>query len=422
MPYQGIAAPSCPSRFFRRSRSNDLAARTSSNVSTSHTPTTHTSTLYVRSWPATLLGIALGFVTFFVLFEDVLMSGAKVTTDHVLTLAVLAIVATAGHMWWGQLRNLQLFTAGGLVLVFFAGLAYLVVASGGRNAEVMIAKRNAAHASNAERADRIAKIAEAEFILAPCPAGTPKQHIGERCSLRAVAIAECGSGKGTKCDGKTYSMSTYEAAIEGHRAALKKLPQLEENGALKSTARVMVAWQDAADPEKMTAEYVARLELLLPYVKALLVEIATIVFLAVGIGHRPSARAAYRETVLATVATPTATVAKQSPTAPHRLQPKAQLSRLATVAPSATVTQLRPTATVAATVAQSENLAMQLLQRTGTVAGQTATVAQEDIVQLFGGNKSRASRWLGKLEQEGTVARWCEGRNKFVQLGEQQSR
>lgn len=66
---------------------------------------------------------------------------------------------------------------------------------------------------------------------------------------------------------------------------------------------------------------------------------------------------------------------------------------------------------IAATVAQSEALALQLLQRSGTVA-------QEDIVQLFGGNKSGASRWLRKLEQEGTVARWSEGRNKFVVLAE----
>jgi hypothetical protein len=416
MSHCTTAASRRPHRFFGQSRSNALPHITSSNVSTSQTPTAHTSTLYVRSWGALALGIICAGVTGLVIFEDVLRNKAPITTDHVLTAAVIVITAAAGHMWWRRLWSSAFITGLGLLLIFGSGLVYLVVASGGRNAEVAANKRHAAHASNSERAGRLKKIAEAEYILASCPAGSPAKDYGERCGLRDAMAAECGSGKGKRCDGKSYSVSTYEAAIEGHRSALKNLPALEEDGALKATARAIVAFKGVSGDERETTEraYFERLEIGIPYVKALLVEIATVVFLGVGIGHRST----HRTTVAATVASPAATVGGQSPATSRPAQPKAQLSQPATVAPSATVamttatvTQLRPAATVAATVAHSEALALQLLHRSGTVA-------QEDIVQLFGGNKSRASRWLGKLEQEGTVRRWSEGRNKFAALTE----
>lgn len=364
--------------------------------------------MYVRSWGALALGVICAGVTGFVIFEDVLRNKAPVTTDHVLTAAVIVITAAAGHMWWRRLWSSAFITGLGLLLIFGSGLVYLVVASGGRNAEAAANKRHAAHAGNSERSDRFKKIAEAEYILASCPAEAPKKDYGERCGLRDAMTAECASGKKTKCEGKAYSVSTYEAAIEGHRVALKNLPAQEEDGALKATARAIVAFKGVSEAERETTEraYFERLEIVLPYVKALLVEIATVVFLGVGIGHRTAPSATF------THAAPTATVAAP---APRRPQPIAQPSRTttaserdrATVASSATVTLFRPTATVA----HSETLALQLLQRAGTVA-------QEDIVQLFGGNKSRASRWLGRLEREGQVSRWSEGRNKFAALME----
>lgn len=382
MAHESIGAPSCLSAFSRKSRSNGLAHSTSTNVST----------LHVRSWGALALGVICGGVTGFVLFEDVLAHNAKITTDHVLTGAVLAITAASGHMWWQRLWSRTFVLGLGLLLIFCAGLVYLVVASGGRNAEVMIAKRNAALAGNIERERLLKMNAEAEYILGPCPDGTPARHVGERCGLRAAMTAECASGKGKRCEGRAYSVSTYEDAIRGREAALAELGSpVEENGALKSTARVLVAWYDVPEDEREATEarYVERLELVVPYIKAVLVEIATIVFLAVGIGHRrTSVSRPQPATIPATVpATMASTIA-----APRH----------------ATVTQLRPSATVA----NVEAVATQLLRR-------SPTVPQAEIVRLFGGNKSRASRWLGRLEREGTVSRWSEGRQKFVTLREQ---
>lgn len=391
MAQESAGPVGCLSAFFMSSRLKALATRTSSNVSI----------LVVRSWGALLLGVICACVTCFVLFDDVLRSGAKFTTDHALTLAVILIVAAAAHMWWQQTRNGHVLLGLGLVCLFFAGLAYLVVASGGRNAEVMVAKRNAAHASNSERADRLQKIAEAEFILGPCPEGTPSKDVGERCGLRQVRDAECKSGKGKKCDGKSYSVTTYEAAIEGHRAALAKLPELEENGAIKSAAQVFVALKGTPLEGREAAEkdYAGRLELLLPYIKAVLVEVATVVFLAVALGNR-------RATVAPMSANSGRDAMRRSPQKPSALPATVASPVWPETQHAVTVTLLRPPATVAR---NCEALAMQLLQR-------STAVAQEDIVQLFGGNKSKASRWLGRVEREGRITRWGKGRSKFASL------
>jgi hypothetical protein len=322
-------------------------------------------------------------VTGFVLFEDVLRNGARITTDHVLTLAVLMIVAAAGHKWSSEFRSKHVFSAAGLVVVFVAGAVYLVVASSGRNAEVMIAKRNAAHHANAERERIKPLLAEEE---------------GRKRKTQDKLDADCVQGRKGKghCDGIRTTLNVYTMAVKGYEAELRELgPEQEEDGALKSTARVIVAWNDTPEAGREEAEkrYVQRLELLLPYIKAVLVEIATVVFIGAGLGHRR------------------ATVAKslQAATVASCEAPRERPSRPATVASVAslaTVTQLRPAATVAH---NCEALALQLLQR-------SATVAQEEVVQLFGGNKSRASRWLQRLEREGTVTRWIEGRQKFVEL------
>lgn len=337
----------------------------------------HTACLscYVRSWPALVMGLGLGLVTFFVLFEDVLKHDASITTDHVLTLAVLATVVLAGHMWLTQLLNLQIVTSVGLVLVFAAGSVYLVIASGGRNAEVMIAKRDSAAASESERVERLTKISEAEYILAPCPDGVPSRDVGVKCGLRDAMTRECASGKGTKCEGRSYSVATYAAAIEGHRLAITKLPTATANGSLKSTARVLVAWEGLTGEQSTVAEetYVARLELIIPYLKAVLVEIGTMVFIAVGVGHRrkPTAQ-------------PSATVAEPEPMVSNR---------------RTTVTQ---------PLDQDTARALSLLKR--------GERPQAEIVQLFGGDKSKASRCLSKLERGGQVKRTGRGRQKIVAL------
>lgn len=352
--------PSCLSRFFSRSRPKAIAPTGSTIVST-----------YVRSWTALCIGIVLAFVTFFVLFDDVLRNGAKITTDHVLTLAVLMIVTAAGHKWFSEIRSRHVFSAAGLLAVFVAGAVYLVIASGGRNAEVAVAKRNAAHFANAER-ERIKPLMAVEE--------------GRKGKTQDQLDNDCVRGKKGKghCDGLRETLKVYTQSVKGYVADLEKLgPEQEEDGALKSTARVIVAWKEVAEGERAKAEadYVERLSLLLPYVKALLVELATVVFIGAGLGHRTTTvRAQQPATVQTTVA-----------------PPKVQPPRLTTVRQLTTVP------------ANPEALTLQLLQR-------SATVPQSAVVQLFGGDKARASRFLSKLEREGAVIRDTAGREKIVTL------
>lgn len=345
---------------------------------------------YVRSPTALALGVVLGFVTFFVLFEDVLMNGAKITTDHALTLAVILIVAAAGHMWWAQLRSLHVFAAVGLVIAFLAGLFYLVVASGGRNAEVAANKRNAAHFANTERARIKPLLEEAE---------------GMRSSTARKVKNDCVDGKASKkaCDGLRTSLAVYEAAVSGHEAALEKLgPPVEENGSFKSTARTLVAFYDVPADQREAAEkrYVERLDLIVPYIKALLVEFGTVLFLGVGIGHRTVSR----ETV------PKAAAATHG-TVPQAIVP-------ATVPHGATV--LRPSfgRTVPGTVPHGATVPLtqeQALERLLATISHHGTVPQDDLMELFRVRaKSTVSRWCGEWETNGFISRTQTGRCKFV--------
>src|SRR4051812_32576179 len=84
----------------------------------------------IGSYPAA--GLAAGFflVTCFVLFKDV-ADGAPITTDHVMSFAVLVGTFASGHLLAGQLRQWRLVPAIGLVALFSAGTFYCVTASGG---------------------------------------------------------------------------------------------------------------------------------------------------------------------------------------------------------------------------------------------------------------------------------------------------
>ena len=389
MTHESIRAHSCLSAFSRQSRSNTLARTTSPNVSTPQASHQHAPTLFVRSWGALALGVICGAVTALVLFEDVLRNGARVTTDHVLTTAVIVIVAAAGHMWWRRLWSSAFITGLGLLLIFGSGLVYLVIASGGRNAEVMIAKRHAAQFANSER-ERIRPLLAIEEQR--------KQKTQDKLQ------ADCVDGKKGKghCDGLRTTLSVYTMAVKGYEAALLELgPEQEEDGSLRSTARVIVAWQviGEAEREKAEARYVERLQLLIPYVKALLVELATIVFLGVAFGHR-SSESFPRET-----AVPQRTVRRPTPATVPGTVPQ-------------TATVLRPN--FGRTVLRSETVPLtqdEALEQLRVAVAKSGTVPQDDLPELFNVRaKSTVSRWCKDWEARGLITRTQGGRQKYLAL------
>lgn len=96
-------------------------------------PSNSAHSLDIASYPAATLSIGFFLVTCFVLFKDV-YDGTPITTDHVMSFAVLVGTFASGHLLWGQLQQWRLLPALGCTLLFVAGTFYCVTSSGGRNA------------------------------------------------------------------------------------------------------------------------------------------------------------------------------------------------------------------------------------------------------------------------------------------------
>jgi hypothetical protein len=224
------------------------------------------------------MGLALTTTaaTLYVLLEDVLRHGATFTTSHLMSALALLVTLAAGKMLWPALLSHRVVPAIGLALVFIAGTFYVVTVSGARNAEAQAAKAAGITQANQARASVDRMITEAEYILAPCPAGTPPKWRGERCGAREAMAAECGSGRGTRCDGRTYTVTTYEAALKGYRADLAALaPTKAENAGIRHAARLFATLPWVGASVETIAEALA---LWLPYIAVLITEIGALVF------------------------------------------------------------------------------------------------------------------------------------------------
>ena len=110
--------------------------------------------------------LAIG--TLIVLFWDA-RGLSDITTDHVMTLAMLVVTIAAGHYWLPAVQHKRIFPAIGLAVLFVAGTFVCVTGSAGRGAEV--AQRKAAAAGNVNEArkdivDQLAKARADRALLA----------------------------------------------------------------------------------------------------------------------------------------------------------------------------------------------------------------------------------------------------------------
>lgn len=250
--------------------------------------TTHTT---VRSWPAMALGLFFASVTARVLLDDV-VAGQPFTIVHLGSIAALVAALGAGHYVWPALRQGALVSGLILLLVAVGATGYIVVASGARNAERSGDKAAAAAEIARQRASLLKMRAEAAFLLADCPAGTAKALAGVKCGLREAMTAECRSGKGARCDGTSYSVRTYEAALDGYDAKLARLaPTAGPAAGYAHAAQVLAAVPFVTAG---AAAIQAQLELLMPFASVIIGELGTLGFLYLGLGHRPGARRTVR--------------------------------------------------------------------------------------------------------------------------------
>jgi hypothetical protein len=126
---------------------------------------------------------------------------------------VLVIVTIlSGHLFGAAVHAVKPLSAIGFMVVACVATWGTIYTSVGKQSELAEAKIKAAESTNAERTSLLARRARGVAMLEE-----------ER---RAMA-RECDTGKGTRCDGKKVTVSTYEDAVTGIDAKLEKLgPEL----------------------------------------------------------------------------------------------------------------------------------------------------------------------------------------------------
>ena len=139
----------------------------------------------IRSRGAISLGILLAIGTIVVLFWDV-RAPADITTDHVMTLAMLVVTIAAGHYWLPAVQQRRVLPAIGLAILFVAGTFVCVTGSAGRGAEVAQRKAAAAGNINEVRKDVTDQLAKAR---------------ADRAGLAATMARECAYGRRPEVQG-----------------------------------------------------------------------------------------------------------------------------------------------------------------------------------------------------------------------------
>ncbi len=276
----------------------------------------------IRSPGALALGLFFAGVTARTIFDDV-FTGAPITIAHLNALAALVAAVAAGHYLIPTFKEKRYPAALGLAAIFLGATAYVVVSSGARNAEVASQKAAAIVKTNEERAALKVKLADAEADVdrakaeleagkASTAADVAKAAADFEAAKREAA-SECASGKAKRCEGREATRDAAKADLEAaerrgavRRAELAKAVELAESHAgmmrgkiaylgpeekpfegYHQAARVFeAAGLGAADVIE------ARLELLMPFALVLITELSTVVFMAMALGRRGTARPA----------------------------------------------------------------------------------------------------------------------------------
>lgn len=242
-------------------------------------------TTSIRSWGNITLGAIFAAGTGYALFEDVLRHSAPITTDHVMTALVLVGTIAAGHLFFPTAAARKVLLALGLAILFAAGTFICVVGSAGRVAEVSSSKEAEANKLNGSREDAVEQLKKAR---------------ADRADLAAKFAKECGSGKGTRCDGTKASIEYADSHIAILQVRVDNAkPEQQANVTLKHAGKVFELFLPYS-----AKQIEAALVLLWPFAKALMLEVATIVFLGLGLGHTKVAKGTVAGTVPATVTGP----------------------------------------------------------------------------------------------------------------------
>ncbi len=219
----------------------------------------------IRSWGSIALGIVFATGTAVSIFWDV-RTLVDITPDHMMTALVLVGTIASGHMFWRQARAIHILPCLGLAALFGGGTFYCVTMSASRNIEVGVPKLLDTLATNERRRKLEVDVAEAQKYAR---------------ETKAATLKNCTSGEGPGC----RSLTKLSDAAESHywvlvaRLADTK-PEQPSNPGLHHAAQVFAALPFASDAERIEHGLV----LFTPFAKALFLEVATVIFLGIGLG------------------------------------------------------------------------------------------------------------------------------------------
>lgn len=244
-------------------------------------------TTTIRSWSSMGFGLLFAGLTSYVLLEDVL-AGAPFTTTHLLSIGAIVGAIAAGHRVWPVLRSGQLLPGLGLLLMFAAATVYVVIGAGVRNTETAQAKAAKVEKTNAARTAAATELTRTRARLDTARAEATAAH--------AAAAAECRTGKGKKCEGTRATAADADQRAKDVEAASRLAqaqtdllgPAETPHTGYRRFAALLAIFGAVADVDAATAALV----MVMPYLAVLIAEIGTIVFLHLGIGHRPASRRA----------------------------------------------------------------------------------------------------------------------------------
>jgi hypothetical protein len=220
-----------------------------------------------NSTPGTGLAIAAGTFASIgamaILLWEPIHSG-NWTLDHALVPLVVGLTIAAGHL--AKVAGFRKFGAAlGFSIAFLLGTAFTLYSSIGRQATTSEAQALSVAEANKLYEDAARMKGEAE--------GTVKD-------LRAKAVRECSSGKGKRCDGITYSITTYEMAIKGYEQTMRDHPR--QSTATKASQAAEVAALAGFSKEASEAFF----KIFERFALALMFEWTAIVAFGYGFPHR----------------------------------------------------------------------------------------------------------------------------------------
>ena len=142
-----------------------------------------------------------------ILLQDAIFTGTW-KLEHGLIPALMAVQILAAHLFGQAIRDKRVVSGVGFLIVAVIGTWGVLYTSVGKQSRVAAE----AEAGTAYRAEERAKLEKTLALNTEMLEGA-----------RVALAKECGTGKGSKCEGKSATVQVYEDAVAGVEAKLAKL-------------------------------------------------------------------------------------------------------------------------------------------------------------------------------------------------------